>query len=173
VPASCPSKPVLDQLADWARWGAELSADPERDHQHARRPGRSGAPELLRKTALGSGTVCTGCATALCTRTAPNCAPAPHPAPWPPYQPRDQRLSPRRTRQHRTRPPRPPQPRRRLQHLPNLTTRSASNRTLRNNAGALHTRSRLVFVGVRKRIEAKDLTTTCRAIRGNRTTQAL
>jgi predicted transposase YbfD/YdcC len=28
VSASCPSKPVLDQLADWARWEAELSADP-------------------------------------------------------------------------------------------------------------------------------------------------
>lgn len=26
--ASCPSKPVLDQLADWARWEAELAADP-------------------------------------------------------------------------------------------------------------------------------------------------
>jgi predicted transposase YbfD/YdcC len=29
VSASCPSKPVLDQLADWARWEAELAADPE------------------------------------------------------------------------------------------------------------------------------------------------
>jgi len=28
VSASCPSKPVLDQLADWARWETELSADP-------------------------------------------------------------------------------------------------------------------------------------------------
>jgi predicted transposase YbfD/YdcC len=28
VSASCPSKPVLDQLADWARWEVELSADP-------------------------------------------------------------------------------------------------------------------------------------------------
>jgi hypothetical protein len=28
VSASCPSKPVVDQLADWARWEAELSADP-------------------------------------------------------------------------------------------------------------------------------------------------
>jgi hypothetical protein len=30
VTASCPSKPVLDQLADWARWESELAADPER-----------------------------------------------------------------------------------------------------------------------------------------------
>jgi len=28
VSASCPSKPVLDQLADWARWESELTADP-------------------------------------------------------------------------------------------------------------------------------------------------
>jgi len=28
VSASCPSKPVLDQLADWARWEAEWAADP-------------------------------------------------------------------------------------------------------------------------------------------------
>jgi predicted transposase YbfD/YdcC len=28
VSASCPSKPVLDQLADWARWEAELSGEP-------------------------------------------------------------------------------------------------------------------------------------------------
>jgi hypothetical protein len=28
VSTSCPSKPVLDQLADWAKWEAELSADP-------------------------------------------------------------------------------------------------------------------------------------------------
>ena len=26
--ASCPSKPVLDQLADWARWESELNPDP-------------------------------------------------------------------------------------------------------------------------------------------------
>ena len=26
--ASCPSKPVLDQLADWARWEAEVAAEP-------------------------------------------------------------------------------------------------------------------------------------------------
>jgi hypothetical protein len=29
VSISCLSKPVLDQLADWAKWESELSADPE------------------------------------------------------------------------------------------------------------------------------------------------
>lgn len=28
--ASCPSKPVVDQLADWARWETELAADPRK-----------------------------------------------------------------------------------------------------------------------------------------------
>jgi predicted transposase YbfD/YdcC len=51
VSASCPSKPVLDQLADWARWEAELSADPA-EAESALVARLSQVPDLRRRRGL-------------------------------------------------------------------------------------------------------------------------
>lgn len=49
--ASCPSKPVLDQLADWARWEAELSVDPA-EAESALVARLSQVPDLRRRRGL-------------------------------------------------------------------------------------------------------------------------
>jgi predicted transposase YbfD/YdcC len=51
VSASCPSKPVLGQLADWARWEAEVAADPA-EVESALVARMSQVPDLRRRKGL-------------------------------------------------------------------------------------------------------------------------